>query len=104
AVKQTVLKQRRKRLQRALGAMHIEMPDCPFLHIPEALVHSFRRGFSAGMDSHRNIKFLDFGPEGIIVRVAVRLVRRRKRNEESAPRSILYCPLKLASGFVRISH
>src|SRR5437867_10521197 len=83
--------------------MDILVPERPLLHVTEALVDALRWGFPAGMDAHWNAQLLGLRPEGVIIGVGMRLVRRGKGNKEGTFAATLDCALQLTGGLLMIT-
>ena len=103
-LKQAVLKHRRKGLERSLRAVHIIVPQRPFLHILKALVHPLGGRLTARVNADRDVQFLGLGPERVVVRVGVGFIGWRKRHEERAFGSGAYRPFQFLGRHIPISH
>src|SRR5206468_5321996 len=83
--------------------MDILVPECPLLHVTEALVDALRWGFPAGMDAHWNAQLLGLRPEGVIIGVRMRLVGWGKGHKKGTLAATLNCPLQLTGGLLGIT-
>jgi len=69
------------------------MPQCPLLHIAEALMNPFGWWFPTRMNSHWHVQCLGLGPERIVIGVGARLIGRCKGHKKGSLGASLDRPL-----------
>src|SRR5262245_41465731 len=83
--------------------MDILVPEGPLLHVTEALVDTLGWRLPAGVNADRHVQLLSLRPEGVIVRVRMRLISWSKGYKKGALTAALDCSLQLTGGLVRIT-